>query len=320
MAEEVTLSTEDIPVITAPALAERHARVRGFLARLMQNPPQVLLIEGGTVEERVSMALYWAALVNCTASADGAPCLHCEGCTQMLTMNHRDMFFLDGRQDRIKIDQIRGVRGVLGEPPRGSGRRVIILAEAQSLGIEAANGLLKSLEEPRPGNSFLLLAPQRERLLPTLVSRSWVLTLAWPQHTAPDAEVEEWAQALAAFVATGTGWFAKTSARGSLDGPTGKRIIARCRAELVAAITSRPVTPPAASPDGAAVPEDAGSITAMPPAPTGKGLAHVLATLSPAALRTFDEVLAESQEALEYNVNPALVMDWMATKLSLLRV
>ncbi len=302
----------DMTDILAPALAPRQARVRGFLHRLADAPPQVLLMEGGTADEREAMSLYWAALLNCTLPAQ-RPCLACTACAQMIARQHRDMFFLDGREGSIKIDDVRAIRAVLGEPPRDDGQRMVILAEAQALGIEAANALLKSLEEPRPGTSFVLLAPQRERLLPTLVSRSWVLTLAWPQSfpqqaepsgDRPDADpaaagpadselaaaLTEWTDALALFAVEGTGWFQRTSSKGSLDNLLGQHIIARCQRELAAAIIGHPCS----------------------------ALARLLADMGPARQRKLDEVLAECQESLAFNVNPALVMDWLATRLTLL--
>ena len=120
----------------------------------------------------------------------------------------------------------RELRTILGEAPRGDGKRVVILAEAQSLGVEAANALLKSLEEPRPGVCFLLLAPQRERLLPTLVSRGWVVTLAWPEAGTPSTpELFQWEEALAEFMASGQGWLDKTSGKGAVDAALARRIV-----------------------------------------------------------------------------------------------
>lgn len=285
--------------IMAPALASRHARVRGFLHRLAANPPQVLLMEGGTVEERAAMSFYWAALLNCTLneSEGPRPCLACSACAQMIACRHRDMFFLDGREESIKIDDVRAVRGVLGEPPRDNGQRMVILCEAQSLGVEAANALLKSLEEPRPGTSFVLLAPQRERLLPTLVSRSWVLTLAWPESHGADAssdplevQAAEWGDALAEFARTGTGWFQRTASKSSLDNGVAQRVVVYCQRELVSAITGN----------------------------VHSELARLFAGVDSLVHRRVDEVLAECQESLVYNVNPAIVMDWLATRVALL--
>jgi len=63
---------------------------------------------------------------------------------------------------------------------RSGGRRVVVLPDAARLGTAAANALLKSLEEPNPGLIWLLLAPSRARLLPTVVSRCLQLPLPPP--------------------------------------------------------------------------------------------------------------------------------------------
>ena len=284
-AQGETLCAPHASDIIAPALSSRHDRVRGYLERLAGSVPQVLLLEGGTPREREAVALWWAARLNCAGT--GAPCLSCAVCTQFATRNNRDMFYLDGAQGSIKIDDVRAVRAVLGEPPRGR-YRVVVLAEAQSLGIEAANALLKSLEEPRPGTSFVLLAPQRERLLPTLVSRSWVLPLAWPDGGACDPAVQEWADALAGFVSGEEGWFARTGAKGSIDQGTALQLVAFLQRQLALALTGR----------------GASSFARL-----------LVSRLDTAAMRRLDEALAECQDSLIYNVNPALVLDWLATRL-----
>lgn len=292
--------------IMSPALAQKHVRVRGYLEQLAANAPQVLLIEGGSADEREAMALWWATRLNCQESP--APCLMCNTCTQFISRNNRDLFFLDGRQGSIKIDDVRAVRAVLGEPPRGGGKRIVIISEAQSLGIEAANALLKSLEEPRPSTSFVLLAPQREHLLPTLVSRSWVLTLAWcdalsgakntpaenAQHNAQTVDetemrVQTWLSALTNFARTGTGWFEKTSVKGALNAQTAERILSGVQRALVAALRGET---------------------------DHSALASLLGTALTAQERArLDTALGEAQEALIYTVNPALTLDWLATQL-----
>ncbi len=260
-------------------------RVRGYLEQLAVMAPQVLLFEGGTADERKALALWWAARLNCPASAP--PCLSCSTCRQFSACNNHDMFFLDGSAASIKIDDVRTVRAVLGEPPRGR-QRVVVLAEAQALGIEAANALLKSLEEPRPGTSFVLLVPQRERLLPTLVSRSWILTLAWPMRGELAPAVSDWIEALARFIADGQGWFALSGAKGALDNAMALQLVACLQQQLVEIFLDSPKT----------------------------AFARMLASrLDTSALRKFDEALAECQDALFYNVQPALVMDWLAIRL-----
>lgn len=294
--------------------SSRHEKALSFFASLAQAPPQSLLLEGGGAEERRSAALYWALLLNCPASriendisgngiphgppADtkkaSAPCLVCPVCLRILGGAHRDIFFLDGSSGSIKIDEVREIRAVLGEPPREAKKRVVILAEAQSLTEAAANAMLKSLEEPMPGTVFVLLAPQRERLLPTLVSRSWVLTLPWPdarQDSGPARN--EWAILLAAFLRSGTGLFERTGGRGAMDAGAAQDALLACQQALAEAMSGKETN-------------------------TLGPLAHFFASLSDERRRMADEILAEAQESLGFMVNSALVAEWMATRLYLL--
>ena len=178
--------------------------------------------------------------------------------------------------------------GILGEAPRGDGKRVVILAEAQSLGVEAANALLKSLEEPRPGVCFLLLAPQRERLLPTLVSRGWVVTLAWPEAGTPSTpELFQWEEALAEFMASGQGWLDKTSGKGAVDAALARRIVLSVQKAQAALHAGR----------------------------DGGPLGRRLAILPEAGHLHVNDLLAQCQESLDYMVSPPLVLNWLATRL-----
>ncbi|MDL2266815.1 DNA polymerase III subunit delta' [Desulfovibrio sp. OttesenSCG-928-G15] len=227
------------------------------------------------------------------------PCFTCPACVRMATRMHRDLFFLDGRQGSIKIDEVRVLKGILGEPPREAGTRVVIFCEAQALGEAAANSLLKSFEEPAPATSFLLLAPQRERLLPTLVSRSFALTLPWPLRE--DAKERErlapWEAALCSFLLTGRDFFEKSGTRGAVDAPLVYAIIALCRRALCACLLQKADRYAQAS---------------------GEGLESIFARLPEARLRMLDEALAECQDSLIYSVNPTLVLEWLASRLFLL--
>lgn len=280
------------------------------LGALRRSPPQSLLLEGGSPDERVWAALYWAALLNCPdAESTGQACLDCPDCLRFTSCVHRDLTLLDGRAGNIKIDDVREMRSSLGQGPQEASRRAIILAEGQSLMEAAANALLKSLEEPRPGTVFVLTAPQRERLLPTLVSRSWVLTLPWPRDPAflhePEraALLQEWTYALLGFArggqgkARGAGWMERTAKRGSLDANLAMQLVLLCQSALLLALSGQE------------------RMAQNSPSPPVALAADAFRGLAPASLRILDQVLAECQESLNYNVNPALVLDWLATRL-----
>jgi len=294
-AEEQLPGIDDARIAFAPALSGALERPRSMLRALRFRPPQLLHLEGGETADRVALALWWAALLNCEdpevmepkASAMG-PCLSCSSCLRLGANMHPDLFLLDGRGGSIKIDEVRALRPVLGEKPHFGQRRVILVAEAQSLGIEAANSLLKVLEDPCPDTCFVFTAPQRERLLPTLVSRGWVITLPWPEAGRPlPEELLPWEQALGRFVSEGRGWFDMTSARNGLDAAKAQQIVLIGQKALADCLARR-----------------------------GDGvLAAVFRRLPEHVLLQLDEVFVASQDALQGQVNPLLVLDTMAARL-----
>lgn len=271
----------------ASALGEHLARPRARLAALRGQAPQLLHLEGGGTPERVALARWWAALLNCERGED-EPCLACPACLRIGADMFADLLFLDGRAGSIKIDEVRALRPLLGEPPRFGRKRVIVMAEAQALGIEAANSLLKSLEDPCPDTCFVFTAPQRERLLPTLVSRGWVVTLPWPDPGLPAAgALREWEEALALFLERGTGWFEKTAVKGGLDAAGGQEVLLLGQKALADRLAGRAT----------------GRLSAA--------FRRIPEPLLPAA----DALFGRCQEALQAQVNPGLVLDVMATQL-----
>lgn len=75
----------------------------------------------------------------------------------------------------IPVDEIRAMQRRLNTRPTLGDRRVVIVDPADDLEASASNALLKSLEEPPQGTSFLLIAHRMGRLLPTIRSRCRVL-------------------------------------------------------------------------------------------------------------------------------------------------
>lgn len=86
----------------------------------------------------------------------------------------------------IRVDQVRAMQKRLNTRPTMGQRRVIIVNPADDMEVGAANALLKSLEEPPQGTSFILVTHRPARLLPTIRSRCRVLRFP----TLSDAQLE----------------------------------------------------------------------------------------------------------------------------------
>lgn len=128
---------------------------------------------------KTTLARALAQAVNC--QSEQRPCGHCPSCFRIAQGKHPDVRLIEGGQARsIHIDAIRDLQRELAFSPVQGQRRVAILTDFQSATTEAANCLLKTLEEP-PGQALIVLtANQRSRLLPTLVSRCQILNLRPP--------------------------------------------------------------------------------------------------------------------------------------------
>ena len=77
----------------------------------------------------------------------------------------------------ITVDEVRKMKDFFGLSAGGNGRRVVIVDAAEEMNQNAANALLKMLEEPPKNATLLLISHQPSRLLPTIRSRCRTLTL-----------------------------------------------------------------------------------------------------------------------------------------------
>jgi DNA polymerase-3 subunit delta' len=123
-----------------------------------------------------TLATNLAQALNCDGPEP--PCGQCRSCQRIREGKHADVTTtgLDSRTE-IGIDDIRGLQRLANLPPYEGKCKVFIIDEAEYLSIEAANALLKILEEPPPRVVWLLLAAEEERLLPTIISRCQRLEL-----------------------------------------------------------------------------------------------------------------------------------------------
>ena len=129
---------------------------------------------------RRSLALRFAQALNCTQPpAPGEFCGQCRDCRQIAAMQQPDMAVIESETEggTLKVDQVRAVQHALSLKPYQSKYRVAIFLRFHEANDNAANSLLKTLEEAPSYAVLLLTADSPEQLLPTIVSRCEVLRL-----------------------------------------------------------------------------------------------------------------------------------------------
>jgi hypothetical protein len=171
-----------------------------------------VILDGSDAEARRRAALELARTLLCEAAPEARPCGVCRHCRRIVwpgsgsgetTAFHPDFQVLErDLKASTSVDATRELLRTAQVSPFEARGQVFVVASAESLTGEAANALLKNLEEPHVSSprNFLLLAPSRLDLLPTLRSRSLAVFLG-PAEPVDPAVVEPLARAFAAAAA-----------------------------------------------------------------------------------------------------------------------
>ncbi len=106
----------------------------------------------------------------------------CPSCERVAKGNHPDVLWLKRQEDTkgIKIESVRRLLDWASLRPYESERKIAILEEAERLSEEAAQALLKTLEEPPPSTIFVLLTEDKAQVLETIQSRAFAIRLSAP--------------------------------------------------------------------------------------------------------------------------------------------
>jgi DNA polymerase-3 subunit delta' len=120
-------------------------------------------------------ALAYASYMNCKNPGTEDACGQCKSCKKYQSGNHPDLLIVQPDGAAIKIGQIRELIQQLVFPPLEAKYRVIVLEDVHTMKREAANSLLKTLEEPAENNLLILTADQAGEVLPTILSRCQVV-------------------------------------------------------------------------------------------------------------------------------------------------
>lgn len=132
----------------------------------------ILLVGPKGIGKR-NLATILAQRLICQSDSVQQACGVCKSCKLVQAGYHPDMYFIspEDKSRVIKISQIRDLTEKLASTAQQDGNKVVVLEPADMMNSNAANALLKSLEEPTPKTFFILVADTMERLLPTIRSR-----------------------------------------------------------------------------------------------------------------------------------------------------
>jgi DNA polymerase III subunit delta' len=149
-----------------------------------QRLPQALLLTG---QEGIGVGEFARAFVSyllCVVPNAGRACGRCRGCQLLAAQNHPDIFALrpEEQSSVIKVQQIRELSEFMSNTAQQGGRKVILIEPADAMNMQAANALLKNLEEPIGQTFFVLASVNPSRLLATIKSRCHRVPLPSPSR------------------------------------------------------------------------------------------------------------------------------------------
>ncbi len=121
---------------------------------------------------KTTTARIMAKALNCQDRkvGDCEPCGKCSSCLEIMNGNSLDLIEIDAASHR-GIDDIRELRDGIKYVPSKSKYKVFIIDECHQLSKDAANALLKTLEEPPAHAIFILATTELHKMLPTILSR-----------------------------------------------------------------------------------------------------------------------------------------------------
>ena len=120
---------------------------------------------------KTTCARIFAKAINCSSpTADGEACGHCESCKAFGEQRSFNIFELDAASNN-SVENIKALMEQTRIPPQTGKYKVFIIDEVHMLSTQAFNAFLKTLEEPPSHVIFILATTEKQKILPTIISR-----------------------------------------------------------------------------------------------------------------------------------------------------
>ncbi|PMD68343.1 DNA polymerase III subunit delta' [Companilactobacillus nuruki] len=136
------------------------------------------LIDNASSKIRHQMAIWLAQSQFCDNLENGMPDQTCQKCQTIILGDNPDVLEIKTEKQSIGVDDIKFFKKEANMAATQGKRRILIIDEAEKMTVQAANNLLKTIEEPEGNLMIILLADSSKQLLPTIQSRVQIFHLS----------------------------------------------------------------------------------------------------------------------------------------------
>jgi DNA polymerase-3 subunit delta' len=156
--------------------------------------PHAILINGVEGAGKGELAQWLVLVLSCTNLVNNqqllSPCFSCKSCMLQKCKTYPDHLQIESDGKSIGVDQVRQASRFFEKTAQLGQSKTTLITTAHNMTISAANALLKTLEEPNANNFIVLLTSEIDLLLPTIISRCYVIDIRPPVGEALLAELQ----------------------------------------------------------------------------------------------------------------------------------
>lgn len=161
-----------------PIITTKQPEISSLFTNLIETNrlQHAYIFEGVAGTGKYEMAQWIAQSLYCQKNTNNqSPCLECNQCLRIQQGDHPDVTTLAPDGLSIKVDQVRAIKEEFSKSGMETRRKILIVKDMDKMTMNAANSLLKFIEEPEGEITIMLLTTEVQQLLPTIVSRAQII-------------------------------------------------------------------------------------------------------------------------------------------------